>query len=71
MARRLADLGFEIVAVGQASRVYGDTTVFWSSTSSRPAARALGKRFGWKIDPAPGSLSTAVDVHVVVGSDEV
>ena len=70
IADRLSELGFEIVAVGRAARFYDDTTVFWSSASSRAAARALANRFGWKLDPAPSNLSHAVDVHVVVGADE-
>jgi hypothetical protein len=70
MAERLSDLGFEIVAVTDATRLYDETTVFWSSEEDRKAARRLAKRFGWRRDPAPSSLSPAVAVHVVVGQDE-
>lgn len=70
VAARLEDLGFEIAATGQASRIYDDTTVFWSYEASKDAARALAKRFGWVLDPAPPNLSRSVAVHVVVGEDE-
>lgn len=70
MTRRLRGLGFEIVAVVTAAHAYRDTTVFWSSTESRAAARALARRFGWLSDPKPTNLSPNVDIHVVVGADE-
>ena len=70
IATRLSDLGFEIAAVGEAASVYRQTTVFWSSTASEDAAKALARRFGWRRDPAPENLSRSVSVHVVVGLDE-
>ena len=71
MTARLRDLGFEIAAVVTASRRYDRTTVFWSSAGDRAAGRALAERFGWKADPKPANLSSSVDVHVVIGADEV
>jgi hypothetical protein len=68
--RRLARLGYEVVAVVTAAHLYDDTTVFWSSSRSRRAARALARRFGWRSLPKPANLSPGVDVHVVVGADE-
>ena len=70
MQTRLEGLGFEVVAVGQASKAYPETTVFWSFEESRRAARALAARFGWVAQPKPENLSATVDVHVVVGQDE-
>jgi hypothetical protein len=70
VAARLADLGFEIAVVGEAASTYERTTVFWSSTGSRDAARALAGRLGWRAAPAPANLSRSVPVHVVVGLDE-
>jgi hypothetical protein len=69
MADKLAGLGYEIVAVGDANRVYQETTVLWSFDEARPAAEALAERFGWKVDSKPPNLSASVDIHVVVGDD--
>jgi hypothetical protein len=71
MTARLTDLGFEIAAVVTASRRYDRTTVFWSAAGDRAAGRALAERFGWKADRKPANLSSSVDVHVVIGADEV
>lgn len=70
MAQRLEGLGFRIVAVVQASKPYDETTVFWSSDASKPAAQALADHFGWVAEPKPANLSPDVSVHVVVGRDE-
>jgi hypothetical protein len=70
IATRLSDLGFEIAAVGEAASIYRQTTVFWSSTASEDAAKALARRFGWRRGPAPANLSRSVSVHVVVGLDK-
>lgn len=69
MAARLQDLGFTIEVVAGATP-YDQTTVFWSSESTGPAARRLASRFGWIAGPKPANLSAAVDLHVVVGADE-
>ena len=70
MASRLRELGFKVVAVVEASKVYDLTTVFWSSEDSKPAAEALAQHFGWVAEPKPANLSPDVSVHVVVGEDE-
>lgn len=70
MARRLGDLGYQIVAVRPASRTYEATTVFWSYPSSQSAAEALARHFGWVAQPKPANLSPTVAIHVVVGVDE-
>jgi hypothetical protein len=66
----LTGLGFEIVTVVDASKVYEQTTVFWSTDESRAAAEALAARFEWIVEPKPANLSADVSVHVVVGRDE-
>jgi hypothetical protein len=70
LAARLADLGFQIAVVGQASRLYDRTTVFWSYPAAEDAASALATRFGWQVEAAPANLSRSVALHVVVGLDE-
>jgi LytR cell envelope-related transcriptional attenuator len=70
LVARLERLGFEIAVVGSASRLYDDTTVFWSSSGSRKAGEALAERFGWVAAPRPANLSPSVDLHLVVGLDE-
>lgn len=69
VAAELTELGFEIVTVVDASKIYEQTTVFWSTDESRPAAEALAARFGWIAEPKPANLSVDVSVHVVVGQD--
>lgn len=71
MGDRLSDLGFRVVSVDRASVAYDTTTVFWSFAESKRAARRLAERFGWESGPKPRNLSTTVDIHVIVGSDEV
>jgi hypothetical protein len=71
VADQLTDLGFEIEAVVEASKIYEQTTVFWSTEDSRAAAEALAARFDWIVEGKPENLSTDVSVHVVVGQDEL
>ncbi|MEA2460689.1 MAG: LytR cell envelope-related transcriptional attenuator [Actinomycetota bacterium] len=71
MSDRLTGLGFDVVAANPASASYPRTTVFWSFVESKKAARALAARFGWIAKPKPDNLSATVDMHVVVGADEV
>lgn len=71
MADRLSSLGFEVVAVQGSSKQYPSTTVFWSFPSAREAAERLAARFGWIAQIRPANLSATVDIHVVVGGDEV
>jgi hypothetical protein len=70
MSTRLTDLGFSVVAIEESSRVYNETTVFWSTPEAEEAARALAERFGWLAEPKPENLSPDVSIHVVVGADE-
>jgi hypothetical protein len=71
MAGRLGGLGFDVVAIEESARTYPQTTVFWSFASSETAATRLAGRFGWVAAAKPVNLSSEVDVHVVVGGDEV
>lgn len=70
MADRLAGLGFQIIAIGDAT-TYAQTTVFWSYPEAQPAAEALAARFRWRVAPKPENLSSQVDMHLVVGADYV
>lgn len=71
MADKLSKLGFTVVAVESASSRYDETTVFWSTESTKEAAERLADRFGWIAEVKPENLSTTVGLHVVVGADEV
>jgi LytR cell envelope-related transcriptional attenuator len=70
MASRLSTLGYEVVSVEGSSKQYPATTVFWSVPEAQEAAERLAARFGWEVGPKPENLSTTVDLHVVVGTDE-
>lgn len=71
MADRLSSLGYEVVAIEGSSKQYSVTTVFWSFPAAQEAAERLAAKFGWSAAPKPSNLSSTVDLHVVVGSDEV
>ena len=71
MADRLSSLGYEVVAVQGSSKQYPQTTVYCSFPDAREAAERLAEKFGWLVDAKPSNLSSTVDIHVVVGSDEV
>lgn len=70
MADRLSTLGYDVISVEGSSKQYPLTTVFWSFPESQEAAERLAARFGWEVGPKPENLSTTVDLHVVVGTDE-
>ncbi len=70
LSEELGALGYAVVAVEESSRMYSETTVFWSMESSRAAAEALAERFGWVAEPKPANLSADVSLHVVAGADE-
>ena len=71
MADRLSSLGYDVVAVQGSSKQYPQTTVFWSFPGAQDAAERLAERFGWVAAQKPSNLSSTVDLHVVVGADEV
>jgi hypothetical protein len=70
VARRLKRLGFSVLAMNTAVKMYDRTTVFWSRPAGRQAAVALARRFGWAARRKPRNLSASVTIHVVVGGDE-
>ncbi|MDQ3985090.1 MAG: LytR C-terminal domain-containing protein [Actinomycetota bacterium] len=69
-ADRLERLGFEIGAVNPYS-TRDETIVYWSSDQTRAAAEALAQKFGWDSRLKPPDLSPEVDLHVVVGQEDV
>jgi hypothetical protein len=71
MADRLSSLGFDVVAVQGSSKQYAQTTVYWSFPGAQEAAERLAEKFGWLVDAKPSNLSSTVDIHVVVGADEI
>lgn len=71
MADRLSSLGYSVVAVQGSSKQYQQTTVFWSFPAAQEAAERLAAKFGWQAGLKPSNLSATVDLHVVVGADEV
>jgi hypothetical protein len=70
VVQRLEQLGFSVVAINPAAKIYQKTTVFWSEPSGKAAAQALAKHFHWDSGPRPQTLSKSVTTHVVVGEDE-
>ena len=66
---RLKQLGYEVVAVNDATRAYDVTTVFYTDgqEAAAQALRVRDSRFS-KLGPNR-NLSKAVDLHVVAGSD--
>ncbi|MEA2451912.1 MAG: hypothetical protein QOG04_622 [Actinomycetota bacterium] len=71
MADRLSSLGYDVVAVQGSSKQYAETTVYWSFPGAQEAAERLAAKFGWVAAAKPSNLSSTVDMHVVVGADEV
>ncbi len=70
MADRLTRLGFAVTAINEASKLYPQTTVYWSYPQAQEAAVALAERFEWRAAPKPANLAASVALHVVVGRDE-
>jgi hypothetical protein len=67
----LRELGYQIVAVNPAAKIYDKTTVFWSERSGKEASQALADHFDWKSGPSPNTLTSSVVTHIVVGRDEI
>ncbi|MGH3665819.1 MAG: LytR C-terminal domain-containing protein [Egibacteraceae bacterium] len=65
----LTELGYDVIAIN-AGKDYDETTVFFNDGNRRAAGalRARDGRFG-EIAPNDRGLSTAVDLHVIVGAD--
>lgn len=72
VADELTDAGYDIVVVQSAAVSYDLTTVFWSTADTEAQARQLAAALGsGEVAPKPDNLADTVDVHVVVGQDEV
>jgi hypothetical protein len=68
IAASLRDDGYRVIAENQALS-YDRTTVLWTDgneAAARQVAAAIGAA---EVREQPGNLSSAVDVHVVVGAD--
>jgi hypothetical protein len=70
MAQRLRGLGYDVVAIHPASRIYRRTTVFWSHSEDKEASVRLARHFSWPAEHKPRNLSGSITAHVVVGRDE-
>ncbi len=66
---RLRADGYNVVATNEASRVYPRTEVMYSP-GKEAAARQIASAYGLSgVRPKPSNLTSAVDVHVVIGRD--
>lgn len=71
MADRLARMGFDIIAIDTALGEIDVTTIYWTASSGRPIAEALASKNGWIAAKKPDNLSSSVEIHVLVGKDEI
>ncbi len=76
-ARKVADqlkaAGYNVVVVNRASKVYEATTVFWSEGQDQ-AGKQIAREFSFpKAEATPDEvqLSNKVNVHIVVGTDQL
>jgi hypothetical protein len=68
LAHDLREAGYRVIAENQALS-YERTTVLWTA-GNEAAARQVAREIGAaEVREQPGNLSSAVDVHVVVGAD--
>lgn len=68
-ASRLRTDGYKVVATNEASRVYPRTEVMYSP-GKEAAARQIAAAYGLSgVRPKPSNLTSAVDVHLVIGRD--
>lgn len=71
VAVRLREAGYSVVAENQAIRNYEQTTVFYTE-GSQSKARQVADQFGYPVvEPKLDNLSDTVDLHVVVGADQI
>jgi len=71
VAERLSAAGYNVVVINDASRTYEDTTVFWTAgfeVQGQEMAQLLGFP---EAAPKLENLSDQVQVHLVVGADQV
>lgn len=67
----LREAGYDVQAVGSASRTYEQTTVFYTvAEGNKEAAEQIAAEFGWDVvQEKLDNLSDSVRVHIVVGED--
>lgn len=68
-AKVLRQSGYQVVAVQTAARHYEQTTVFFQPGNESMAADVAGIMQAAAVRPAPGTVSAAIPVTVVVGAD--
>jgi hypothetical protein len=68
VAASLRDQGYRVVAENQALS-YERTAVLWTEGNEAAARQVAAEIGAAEVRPQPGNLSSAVDVHVVVGAD--
>ncbi|MFT4744741.1 MAG: hypothetical protein ACI9AD_000587 [Nitriliruptoraceae bacterium] len=72
VADQLRAAGYQVVVVNSASKVYTETTVFWSE-GQEAAGRQVAAAFSFPDampTPVEVRLSNRVSLHVVVGTDQ-
>jgi hypothetical protein len=72
VADQLRAAGYQVIVVNSASRVYSETTVFWSE-GQEVAGRQVAAAFSFPDampTPVEVRLSNRVNLHVVVGTDQ-
>jgi hypothetical protein len=68
VATDLREAGYRVVAENQALN-YDRTTVLWTDGNEAAARQVAAEIGAAEVRAQPGNLSSAVDVHVVVGAD--
>lgn len=70
VADRLEEDGFDLVAFNRAASTYTETTLFYTDGHEEEGSQ-LADEYGWTtLLPNDVGLSSSVDVHVIVGTDE-
>lgn len=67
----LREAGYDVQAINSASRIYDQTTVFYTvADGNKEAAEQLAEEFGWAVvEEKLDNLSDSVRIHIVVGED--
>lgn len=69
LADHLETDGYDVVVVNQASKVYDETTVFYTPGFEDSARQVAGQYGITRVEEKPDNLSDTVRVHLVVGRD--
>lgn len=71
LADEIEAAGYDLITTNPAGKLYDVTTVMYSP-GQEAAARQVAAEFGFaEVIPNNGTLTTGVDVHVIMGSDRV